>query len=74
MSHVGGLNPASYRLYRSPHRALYNQLKNIIDGDLVYQYVWLGYRKQAELARRMGTTVDQLYADLAEVQAVIAHF
>jgi len=38
--------------------------RNILDGGMLVKFLSLGALKQRELARRIGTSVQQLVADL----------
>lgn len=72
--HVGGLNPKAYRTCRSKYRTLSNSTKSVVDGDLVFGFLSLAHEEQAEVARKIGTKVDELIDDLIEIDRYTAHF
>ncbi|XP_072014167.1 cleavage and polyadenylation specificity factor subunit 1-like isoform X2 [Amphiura filiformis] len=72
--HVGGLNPRAYRQIVSPQRALSNPHKNILDGDLLWKFTHLGVVEKNELAKKIGTTVEQIMDDLMDVERLTMHF
>lgn len=53
---------------------LVNSQHNLIDGDLVWKYLSLTHSEQASVAKRMGTTPDQIAEDLLEIDRITTHF
>ncbi|XP_038067427.1 cleavage and polyadenylation specificity factor subunit 1-like [Patiria miniata] len=72
--HIGGLNPKAYRHIVSHQRELSNPHRNILDGDLLYKYTYLSVVEKNELAKKIGTSVDQIMDDLMDVERLTTHF
>lgn len=53
---------------------LQNSQHNLIDGDLVWKFLGMTLTEQATLAKRMGTTPDQIIEDLLEIDRITTHF
>lgn len=53
---------------------LLNSQHNLIDGDLVWKYLNLTHGEQSIVAKRMGTTPDQIIEDLLEIDRITTHF
>ena len=49
-----------FRLLQSEHKMLVNPHRNILDGDLLWKYLHLSTSERNELAKRIGTTVEQV--------------
>ncbi|XP_077982143.1 cleavage and polyadenylation specificity factor subunit 1-like [Glandiceps talaboti] len=74
MPHAAGLNPKAYRMVKHQYRALINQHKNTLDGDLLWKYSTLSVIERNDLAKKIGTSVDQILDDLMDVERWTAHF
>jgi len=72
--HRAGLNPKSYRMVHYPGHQLSQPIKNIVDVDLVCRFMDMTAMERAEIARRLVTSVDQIIADLIDVDRSAAHF
>ncbi|XP_071959341.1 cleavage and polyadenylation specificity factor subunit 1-like [Antedon mediterranea] len=72
--HVAGLNPKAYRHIKYNEKMLINPSKNIVDGDLLWHFNYLSVVERNELARRIGTTVDQILDDIMDVERQTTHF
>lgn len=72
--HTAGLNPKGFRVYRSHRKLLQNPHKNILDGDLLYRYLNLSVTEKGELAKKIGTSSDQVIEDLLEITQYSAYF
>jgi len=72
--HKAGLNPKSYRMVHYPGHQLSRPTKNIVDADLLWKFVELTALERAEIARRLVTSVNQIVADLIDVDRSTAHF
>jgi cleavage and polyadenylation specificity factor subunit 1 len=59
-SHYAGLNPKSYRKWISKRRELSNPQKNILDGDLLYDYFNLSFNERNEISKKLKTSTDQV--------------
>jgi len=53
---------------------LSNSHRNILDGELLWKFLHLSTLEKAEMAKRIGTHVDQLVEDLMEIDRLTAHF
>lgn len=47
-------------MLQSRRKFLLNSSKSIIDGDLLWKYINLSANEKAELAKKIGTTCDQV--------------
>lgn len=74
MTHAGGLNPKAYRAYQSKNKSLVNSTKSIVDGELVFSFLTLPFEDQLEVARKIGTKVEELIDDFIEIDRYTAHF
>lgn len=74
LPHVAGLNPRAYRLAKQSNGGLLNPQKNILDGDLLCMYLNLSVTEKHDVAKRIGTTREQLLDDLLEMERSITHF
>uniref|UniRef100_A0A914VZR8 Cleavage/polyadenylation specificity factor A subunit C-terminal domain-containing protein n=1 Tax=Plectus sambesii TaxID=2011161 RepID=A0A914VZR8_9BILA len=76
--HVGGLNPRGARISRLPRNSslglTQQSSRNIVDGDVVWEFVYLSAPEKLEIAKRLGTTKQQLMDDLIELERVSTHF
>ncbi|GIY05432.1 cleavage and polyadenylation specificity factor subunit 1 [Caerostris extrusa] len=72
--HTAGLNPKAYRMYKSQRKLLQNPHKNILDGDLLSMFLNLSILEKNEVARRIGTSSDQVIEDLLEIHQFTAYF
>lgn len=73
-SHTAGLNPKSYRTYRSWRKLQANPSRSIIDGDLVWNFTQLPLNEKLEVAKKIGSKIDELVEDLNDIQKLTAHF
>ncbi len=74
IAHVGGLNPKAFRACQSKFRSLASSSKSIVDGELVFGFLSLTHEEQVEVARKIGTKVDEVIEDLMEIDRYTAHF
>lgn len=51
-----------------------NPARGIIDGDLVWLYLSLPAIERQEIAKKIGTKVDEIIEDLADIEKLTAHF
>ncbi len=72
--HNAGLNPKSYRAWRSRRHELIAPQKNILDGDLLFDYFNLSYTERNEIAKKIKTSCEQLLDDLTEIFQFTCHF
>ncbi|KAH9502918.1 Cleavage and polyadenylation specificity factor subunit 1 [Bulinus truncatus] len=69
-----GLNPKAYRTFKSNRTDSSNPLRNILDGELCWKFLFLSAMEKIEVAKKIGTTVDQLIEDLMEFDRLTANF
>ncbi|XP_063236950.1 cleavage and polyadenylation specificity factor subunit 1 [Bacillus rossius redtenbacheri] len=74
ISHTAGLNPKAFRTYTSSAKLLSNPARGVIDGELVWQFLGLPLPEKQEVAKKIGTRVDEIVDDLADVETLTAHF
>ncbi|KAI3383394.1 hypothetical protein SNEBB_002104 [Seison nebaliae] len=67
LSFEGNLYPKKFRKIRKSHVESYNEQRNIIDGDLIGIYLGLDWITKVEIAKRIGSNVEQLHDDLVEM-------
>ena len=60
LPNLAGLNPKAFRLYKTSSRELLNPCKNVLDGDLLCRFTNLSIKQKNELARKIGTTTQQV--------------
>ncbi|XP_045455105.1 cleavage and polyadenylation specificity factor subunit 1 [Melitaea cinxia] len=73
--HVAGLNPRAYRTYKSARRlAGGGAARGILDGDLVALYTCMPRADQADIAKKIGTKVEEILGDLYDIDRLTAHF
>ncbi|KAJ9585289.1 hypothetical protein L9F63_002919 [Diploptera punctata] len=72
--HIGGLNPKAFRTYKSATKLLSNPARGIIDGELVWLFLGLPTSEKQEVAKKIGTKVDEICDDLADIERLTAHF
>ncbi|CAH2070334.1 unnamed protein product [Thlaspi arvense] len=65
--HVAGLNPRSFRQFRSSGKARRPGPDNIIDCELLCHYEMLPLEEQLELAHQIGTTRAQIFTNLVDL-------
>ncbi|CAC5370760.1 CPSF1 [Mytilus coruscus] len=74
IQHIAGLNPRTYRAVQSIRQELRNPQKNILDGDLLWKYLHLSMMEKTEIAKRIGTSLEQLTDDLMDIDRLTLHF
>ncbi|KAK7874284.1 hypothetical protein R5R35_007770 [Gryllus longicercus] len=72
--HTAGLNPKGLRTYKSSNKLLSNPARGIIDGELVWMFLGLPTPEKHEVAKKIGTKVDDIIEDLADIERLTAHF
>ena len=68
--HLCGLNPKVFRTVKYSRRLMLNPSRSVVDGELVWSYVSLPYNEKVEVAKKIGTKVDEILADLIEIDSV----
>ena len=74
LPHTAGLNPKGFRTLRQKWKDLRNPSRGVVDGDLVFQFSSLSVNTKSELARKIGTSTEEIMEDLAELDRSAAHF
>lgn len=72
--HTAGLNPKAFRTYKSSIKLLSNPARGIIDGELVWAFLGLPTPEKHEVAKKIGTKVDDIVEDLYDIERLTAHF
>ncbi|VFQ77558.1 unnamed protein product [Cuscuta campestris] len=72
--HVAGLNPRSFRLYRSNGKAHRPGPDNIVDLELLFHYEMLSLEEQLEIAQQIGTTRTQIMSNLNDFTIATSFF
>lgn len=63
-----------HRTYKSATKLLSNPARGIIDGELVWLFLGLPTSEKQEVAKKIGTKVDEIADDLADIERLTAHF
>lgn len=74
LQHTAGLNPKAFRMVRLSRPELMNPSKNILDGDLLFKFPTLSMNEKSDLAKKIGTSPQQILEDLQEIDRVTAYF
>jgi cleavage and polyadenylation specificity factor subunit 1 len=69
LQHSCGLNPRAFRTYQSVNRQLTNSAHNMIDGQLVYDFLNLPRAQQRDLARQVGMSSERIQTELIRLSA-----
>lgn len=67
VAHVAGLNPKSFRLFRSNGKAHRPGPDSIVDCELLCHYEMLPLEEQLEIANQIGTTRSQILSNLTDL-------
>ncbi|KPJ17990.1 Cleavage and polyadenylation specificity factor subunit 1 [Papilio machaon] len=73
--HIAGLNPRAFRTYKSSRRAVGGgPARGILDGDLITLFTSMPSAERHDIAKKIGTKVDEVMSDLYEIDRLTAHF
>lgn len=72
--HLAGLNPKAFRTYKSADKTMGNPSRGIVDGELVWMYMGLPASERQEIAKKIGSKVDDIIEDLTDIEKLTAHF
>lgn len=73
--HIAGLNPRAFRTYKASRRAAGGgAARGVLDGDLVALYAAMPRADQHDIAKKIGTKVEEIMSDLYEIDRLTAHF
>lgn len=73
-AHLCGLNPKAYRTIKLSRRMVMNPSRGILDGELIWQYFDLNFTEKMEVAKKIGTKVEEIYQDLFDIDTVTSIF
>lgn len=51
-----------------------NPSRGIVDGELVWMYMGLPASERQEIAKKIGSKVDDILEDLTDIEKLTAHF
>ncbi|KAF4518485.1 hypothetical protein B566_EDAN006490 [Ephemera danica] len=74
MSHTAGLNPKAFRTFKSATRLLGNAARGIVDGELVWAFVNLPLIERWEVAKKIGTRMEEIIDDILDIERIASHF
>ena len=69
-AHLCGLNPKSFRTIKQWRKILANPARGVLDGELLWQYMHLNYNDKQEIAKKIGTRVEEIYQDIYEIDTL----
>lgn len=73
IEHLCGLNPKQYRTIKTARR-ITNPARSILDGDLIWMFLYLPINEKQEVAKKIGTKMEEITADLMEINDVTSVF
>ncbi|XP_058460280.1 cleavage and polyadenylation specificity factor subunit 1 [Malaya genurostris] len=71
--HLCGLNPKAFRTIKTVRKAI-NPARCVVDGNLIWTFLSLPANEKLEVAKKIGTRIDEICADLMEIEAVTHTF
>lgn len=74
IEHLCGLNPKEYRTVKSQKRATSNPSRGIVDGDLVWSFLYLPINEKLEVATKIGARIEEIVGNLQEISNVTSVF
>lgn len=74
IEHLCGLNPKQYRTVKTARRLPTNPARAILDGDLIWMFLGLPINEKQEVAKKIGTKMEEILADLMEIDNVTTIF
>ncbi|ESN93223.1 hypothetical protein HELRODRAFT_103603 [Helobdella robusta] len=72
--HYAGLDPRVYTSMKQDYRCLATSHKVILDEHLLLTFFSLTFQERHELAKKIGSSVEQIMADLVEFDHLTSHF
>jgi len=66
-----GLNPREYRAFKAQTQSHHLLQKRLIDGQLVAEFHRLDFTRKKDMARQIGSTVEEIKDDLASLDKVL---
>lgn len=61
-------------MYKSGRKLLGNPCRRIVDGELVWMYLSLTVIEKQDVAKKMGSRVDDIVEDIAIIEKLSDHF
>lgn len=74
IEHLCGLNPKQYRTIKTARRIPTNPTRSILDGDLIWMFLGLPISEKQEVAKKIGTKMEEILIDLMEISDVTSVF
>ncbi|XP_021710072.1 cleavage and polyadenylation specificity factor subunit 1 [Aedes aegypti] len=68
--HLCGLNPKAFRTIKTVKKLPINPARCVVDGDLIWTFLTLPANEKLEVAKKIGTRIDDICADLMEIESV----
>eukprot|EP01126_Amoeba_proteus_P003717 TRINITY_DN11240_c0_g1_i1.p1 TRINITY_DN11240_c0_g1~~TRINITY_DN11240_c0_g1_i1.p1 ORF type:complete len:214 (+),score=38.20 TRINITY_DN11240_c0_g1_i1:2-643(+) len=72
--HVAGLNPKAFRLSKTSSKMSHNHHRSIIDGDLLFRFIFMERTKQDKLTASVGLTTDAVVDFLLKMDLTTSFF
>ncbi|XP_053680866.1 cleavage and polyadenylation specificity factor subunit 1 isoform X1 [Anopheles nili] len=72
--HACGLNPKAYRTIKQTRKLPINPSRCVVDGDLVWSFLELPANEKLEVAKKIGTRIEEICSDLMEIEHVTHAF
>jgi cleavage and polyadenylation specificity factor subunit 1 len=74
LEHLAGLHPKAFRLFKPFERTEHNYKRNIIDGELVWQFTQLDKATQNTLSKQIGTNTNNVLKIIHELNESTFYF
>lgn len=74
IEHLCGLNPKFFRTVRNGRKLPQNPARCVVDGDLVWLFMSLPMNEKQEVAKKIGTRMEEIIADLTEMDHATSVF
>lgn len=68
--HLCGLNPKAFRTIKTVKKLPINPARCVVDGDLIWTFLNLPANEKLEVAKKIGSRIDDICADLMEIESV----
>lgn len=72
--HLCGVNPKSFRTIRTVKKYHTNPARCVVDGDLVWHYLYLPATEKLELAKKIGAKIEDIYRELLDLTNTTSMF
>jgi cleavage and polyadenylation specificity factor subunit 1 len=64
----------SFRTFKNTTKVLGNAARGIVDGELVWQFMNLPIQERWDVAKKIGTKVDDILDDMLDIERLSAQF